>query len=330
MSLQKVSHFYSELSNSSIENIEHPDLCIQDVQLDIKRDDCLHSIVSGNKWRKLKHVLLTIESSGYKKVASMGGMYSNLLHALSYLCYRLGWQLDLLVRGHPQQKLTPALMDAVKWGARLNYINRENFRKLRSSPPDLDKDVFWIPEGGFHELSLKGTAESIMELPGYYDYIVMATATGASLAGISCGIQKRKLNTRVIGISVLNNASQLRNDIAMMLHQCSAYDERTAFTQDAVSAGAPLIDVPLTDVPLTGSQMPIVVSGFEFGGYAKKNDTLIQFIAEFESDYDIPLEPVYSGKSFYATCELIKQGFFRKGSKILLIHCGGLQGKRSV
>jgi len=298
MRLLKVSHFFAELGNSPIFSIVDPVVIKNGVHLDIKRDDLLHPVISGNKWRKLKHLLLHIESRGFKKIAAMGGPYSNLLHALSYIGYRLGWSVELWVRGYPEQALTPTLLDATKWGATIRYVNRVEFRELREQPPHLDGDVFWIPEGGFHELALKGTVESLMEVNSVYDFVLLATATGTSLAGLSLGAKYSMPSTKVVGISVLNNAEQVLTDINELLPQ-----------------------------PI---RRPELISGYEFGGYAKSSSKLDQFINDFKRDHDIALEPVYSGKSFFATIDLVNKGYFPRGSRVLLIHCGGLQGNRKT
>ena len=67
---------------------------------------------------------------------------------------------------------------------------------------------------------------------------------------------------------------------------------------------------------------------YHFGGFAKTTDELNQFIISFKQDYDIQLEPVYSGKMLYGILDLVKQDYFKKGSRILAIHGGGLQGIR--
>lgn len=296
MQLKKVSHFFAEIAASNLQSISIPIVAPQNLSLTVKRDDCLHPIVSGNKWRKLKHLLLDIEAKGYRHLAVMGGAYSNLIHALAYLTYRLGWRLELYVRAYPQQALTPTLKDAVRWGANIHYVNREQFRLFRAQPPTLADDVFWVAEGGFHSLALKGTAETLMELTQEYDYIVTACATGAGIAGLQCGIEMRGLSSQVIGISVLNNSQAVRQEIKEILPK--------------------------------NYRQPTIISGYEFGGYAKCSEKLESFIDNWERTQGIILEPIYSGKSFYGTIDLIGKNFFKPNSKILLIHCGGLQGKR--
>lgn len=295
MQIQKVSHFFSQLSHAKIQNMSSAHLLSQNIQLDIKRDDLLHPIISGNKWRKLKHLLIEIEAQGYKKIAVMGGQYSNLLHSVSYIAMLLGWQAYLYVGAHPEQELTPMLNDAIRWGAKVNYVNRIQYRNMRDEAPLLEDDIFWIPEGGYAELALKGSIESLMEIPHNYDYLIIASATGTSLAGYCQGASQLSLKTKMIGICVLNNDDEIVQHVRL-----------------------------LTD----GKVKPVIIKDYTFGGYAKKNDQLIQFIKQAEAQFQIPLEPVYSGKSFYAVMDLIKKGYFPTDSKILLIHCGGLQGRR--
>ncbi|WP_196141168.1 1-aminocyclopropane-1-carboxylate deaminase/D-cysteine desulfhydrase [Aliikangiella sp. G2MR2-5] len=277
------------------------------VSLEIKRDDLLHPLISGNKWRKLKHLLLAIEEQGSRSVAVMGGRYSNLLHTVSYIGYLLGWKVKLYVRGYPEQPLTPMLKDALRWGATIHLVDRQAFRELREAPPKLEEESFWIPEGGFDRLAVKGTIESLMEVPKSYDYIVIASATGTSMAGYIQATRYMKLQTKVLGVAVLKND----DEIEQHLNQLLAQEE----------AGYHLLEKHWQDSHR-------VIKGYEFGGYAKSTSELDGFIEKFEAQYHIPLERVYSGKSFFATIDLIEGGYFEAGSRILLIHCGGLQGLR--
>ena len=178
MKISQVSHLFSFIQNSPIQPIKENSVSVKGVQLDVKRDDLIHSIISGNKWRKLKYLLLAIEKKGYRRVASMGGAYSNFLHVLAYVCARLGWSCELYVRAYENQPLTPTLDDCLKWGAQLRFTDRQAFRYLRNKPPEIEEDIFWITEGGMANIAILGLSEIFMELPRQYDYVCMATATG--------------------------------------------------------------------------------------------------------------------------------------------------------
>ena len=297
MRLLKFHHIYSDISPSVVQSIDCPGANQQGICLQVKRDDQLHPVISGNKWRKLKHLLLKIESQGYRRITAMGGPYSNLLHSLAYICHRLGWQFQMLVRAYPEQPLTPMLRDAKRWGAKIVYLDKKAFRQLRSEPPQLDEGEFWINEGGFHPDSFKGTQETFMEFAQLPDYLVMATATGASLMGLALGAHRQSKPIKIIGISVLNNAQQVAADLDRLLPE--------------------------------QVKRPELIQGYEFGGYAKSNQELDRFISGFEKEHAIALEKVYSGKSFYAVMDLIEKGYFAMGSRVCVIHCGGMQGKRN-
>jgi len=294
MRFKNVSQLFSLIQTSQLQSISVKDAEKKTILLDIKRDDLLHPIISGNKWRKLKYLLLKIEQKGYRSVVTMGGRYSNFIHALSYICYLLGWKCELYIRGFAEQKLTPTMLDWIKWGARINYVDRKEFQHLRNHSPKLSNDCYWITEGGLHRYSLLGLKEMMMELNCPYDYIVIATATGTSMAGLIDGAKIYQPNAKIMGISVLNNVEQQRKNINQLIRK--------------------------TDHDWS------IVEGYDFGGFAKHNSDLDLFVSAFFQRYNIPLEPVYSGKSFYAVMDLLGKNYFKKNSHILLIHCGGLQG----
>lgn len=296
MQYKSVSQIFSIIQNSPVQRLSLDDAENRGILLDIKRDDLLHPIISGNKWRKLKYLLLSIETKGFRKVATMGGAYSNFIHSLSYVCHLLGWQCDVYIRAFPEQVLTPTMLDCSRWGASLQFVDRKRFRELRNKPPVLSDDVLWIAEGGMHEMSILGPQEIMMELSHQYDYIVIASATGTSVAGLIKGASVYQPDAKVIGVSVLNNAKQQQQDIA--------------------------------DLVPHSAQDWSIVEGYEFGGFAKSNSDLTTFISKFNQQHNIMLESVYSGKSFYAVMDMISKGKIENSSKILLLHCGGLQGAR--
>jgi 1-aminocyclopropane-1-carboxylate deaminase/D-cysteine desulfhydrase-like pyridoxal-dependent ACC family enzyme len=69
---------------------------------------------------------------------------------------------------------------------------------------------------------------------------------------------------------------------------------------------------------------------YHFGGYARKPEELLTFMNRFYRDTHIPSDFVYTGKLFYAALDMIKKGLFPAGSRLLLIHSGGLQGNGSL
>ena len=152
-----------------IESIEHPILDHSGIHLHIKRDDLLHPIISGNKWRKLKYTLLYALTKGHEHLISMGGPYSNHLHALAYIGHKLNLKTTGLIRGEQPTVDNYTLADMKKWGMNLKFITRGAFRDLRKyrnhdAEPAKKYNGFWIAEGGACHDALCGTAEIVKEI----------------------------------------------------------------------------------------------------------------------------------------------------------------------
>ena len=268
----------------------------------VKRDDLLHADVSGNKFRKLKYPLLALQGRPATLV-TMGGPWSNHLHALAHAGALLGWPTVGLVRG-AQGMDTATLDDCRQLGMRLVFVSRDDYRALRAHPEQwrrhvsgIDAGHVWLPEGGSAPAALRGVAELVDELPFIPDTMMVACGTGATLAGLLAGLKGRG---RVIGIAVLKNAGYLHQEIASLLRQAGypAYDNYTLLTDR------------------------------HHGGYGKAPPALRQFCADFMQETGIPLEPVYTGKMFDALRQMVQEGIFRADERIVAVHSGGLQGAR--
>ncbi len=268
------------------------------LELWMKRDDLLHPVISGNKWRKLKYILDHALALGADTLISMGGAYSNHLHVLAYVGKILGLKTIGLVRGEQPDVLTPALLDMNNWGMELRFITRTDYRLLRQyktydALPSLKPGQYWLPEGGALGLAMQGVAELVAELDIPYDRLCVSCGTGTTLAGIINAVPEQ---ARVLGFAALKNAGFLTAEVEVLLSQsCHNWQINLAY---------------------------------HFGGFAKTNAELNAFIDDFELKTSIPLEPVYTGKMLYAIYDLIKNHYFRPGQRIIAIHTGGLQGKR--
>ncbi len=288
---------------SPLTAIKSPQFESRQLRVYVKRDDLLHPYISGNKWRKLKHNLLEASRLGATKLVTFGGAYSNHLAAVAAAGFESGISALGVVRGERTEPLNPTLKYAEECGMELMYVSRTNFRKKSNTSilEDLKINLegcYVLPEGGTNCLALPGCAEIVEEietqLVSMPDYICTACGTGGTLAGIVSGL---KGQSTAIGISVLKG-DFLKNDVANLLASC----------------GEPARDnwQILTD--------------YHFGGYAKFKPELIDFINDFQKTHGIPLDPIYTGKLFFAAFDLAEKGFFKKNSTVVLVHTGGLQG----
>lgn len=279
------------------------------IQLWVKRDDLLHPFVSGNKFRKLKYPLLALQGSS-PSLVTMGGVWSNHLHATAHAAKLAGYPALALVRGyaHGQGQMSATLEDCLALGMQLQFVSRDSYRQLRDVPDAWRQYVaaptqqhVWLPEGGSDPAALPGVAELVTEIVCELgqppDSILVACGTGATLAGILAGMQGRG---RVLGVAAIKNADYLHVEIAGMLRR-AAYPA--------------LLNYEL-------------LCDFHHGGYAKAPPVLRQFCQELTAETGMPLEPVYTGKMFYALHQLVMAGKFRQGERVVAIHTGGLQGAR--
>jgi len=288
--------------HSDLTQINEPLLDAWGLELYLKRDDLLHPIISGNKWRKLKYILEHALSLKSHKIISMGGAYSNHLHALAYVGKALGIQTEARIRGEQAKQLNPTLKDMQEWGMQLEFVSRSDYRQLReykhyNELPSIQGGEYWLPEGGATDLALTGVAELVTEINMDYDVLCVPCGTATTLAGIVNS--QLAHNHQVLGFAALKGAGYLTDEVKKLLKNSDCHQNEW------------LIELQ-----------------YHFGGFAKVKPELINFIQQFEQRHKIQLEPVYTGKMLYGLYDLIAQGYFKTGQRIIAIHTGGLQGNR--
>jgi 1-aminocyclopropane-1-carboxylate deaminase len=200
--------------------------------------------------------------------------------------------------------LNPTLSFARENGMELYYMDRTAYRKKDSSEP-IEKlkerfgDFYLIPEGGTNELAVKGFSELIHKINLDFDYVCCPCGTGGTLAGLISGLNGQ---SNALGFAVLKGASFLKENVKSLLK----------------NSGGELFNN--WEINLD----------YHFGGYAKVNNALIEFISTFYSRTKIPIEPIYTGKMLFGIYDLISKGFFTQGTRIIAIHTGGLQGLKGL
>jgi 1-aminocyclopropane-1-carboxylate deaminase/D-cysteine desulfhydrase-like pyridoxal-dependent ACC family enzyme len=288
---------------SPLQKVEHETFVRHGLCLYVKRDDLLHPHVSGNKWRKLKHNLLEAQRLSCTRLVTFGGAYSNHIAAVAAAGREFGFSTLGVVSGEESSAGNPTLDFALQCGMDLRFTSRANMRNLSEKAVlqhlniDIEK-TFVLPQGGANCLALAGCREIVEETTAQIgrlpDYFITACGTGTTLAGIASGLDGKG---SALGIAVLKG-NFLQNEVEKRLAACGE---------------------------MNASNFQ-VVEGFHFGGYAKWTQELVSFINDFKAETDIPLDPVYTGKAFFAAIELAKQGYFPEGASVVLVHTGGLQG----
>ncbi|WP_371194192.1 1-aminocyclopropane-1-carboxylate deaminase/D-cysteine desulfhydrase [Glaciecola sp. SC05] len=279
-----------------------------------KRDDLLHPIISGNKWRKLRPILEQARTSQVKHIASFGGAYSNHLHALGFCCKTMNIPFTAVIRAHPNSPLTPMLIDLKAWGASLAFVSRVEYQQrhdisYQAHLKTSQKIDLLIPEGGSDARSLEGVADIIDEVCAEqtqpFDLIVLPVASGGTMAGLIKCIAERGLPSKVLGIAVLKGEGYLEGILDDLL---APHKKQTAldYTNWSIAHDA----------------------DFHGGGYAKMTMAHKEFKEQFLHEHGFDLDCIYNTKSFFALRQLMIKNKLSEFPRILILHTGGLQGDR--
>jgi len=278
-----------------------PELQDNNYQLFIKREDKIHPLVSGNKFRKLKYNLQEASSQQKKTLLTFGGAYSNHILAAAVAGNLKNFQTIGIIRGDElgidiSKTLAnnTTLRTAFEHGMKLEFISRESYRSKTTTSflkniQEKYGDFYLIPEGGTNNLAVKGCEEILTKEDHQFDYICSCVGTGGTIAGIINSAQKLQ---KILGFPALKGGF-LKNEI-----------QQYSNTQDNWQ----------------------LIHDYHFGGYGKYTDELIHFINKFKTATKIPLDPIYTGKMMFGVLDMINKKRFPNGSKILIIHSGGLQG----
>ena len=260
----------------------------------VKRDDLIHDVVSGNKWRKLKDNIAHYFSNCYSGIVTFGGAHSNHILASSYVAEKYRIPLNLIIRGERPKELSPTLKTCVTLGAKLHFLSREQYKKDKSNKLFfLEKfpNNFIIPEGGANRYGISGCEAIVQEINIDFDEIYCDVGTGTTLVGIH---RKLKKNQCVRGVVVLKGATYLNKEI-----------NRLAQSN-----------------PSNGSIQ--LLHNYHFGGYAKYSEPIIEFMRAFYKQTGIKTDPIYSAKLFYALISELKHQTNK--NVVVVVHSGGLQG----
>ncbi|MBP6001499.1 MAG: 1-aminocyclopropane-1-carboxylate deaminase/D-cysteine desulfhydrase [Flavobacterium sp.] len=267
------------------------------IELYIKREDLVHPIISGNKFRKLKYNLQEAKRLGCKKLLTFGGAFSNHIVAVAGAGAEFGFETIGIIRGEElQDKIqeNPSLLKAQQFGMQFNFVDRNQYRD-KMDPNFLALltarygSFYLIPEGGTNELAIRGCEEILTAADKIaFSHICCAVGTAGTLSGI---INASNADQQIIGFSSLKGSF-------------------------------------LSEVICNFAQQKnwSVIESYHFGGYGKVTDELIRFLNAFYDKYQVPLDPIYTGKMMFGILDLIQQNYFPPHSKIVAIHTGGLQG----
>ena len=275
--------------------IKHPN-----VELFIKREDLIHPLISGNKFRKLKYNLLQAKEENQTTLLTFGGAFSNHILAVASAGFENDFKTIGIIRGDElidKINENPTLKKAQELGMQFKFVSREWYR-TKNENESIEQlknefgDFYLLPEGGTNELAIKGCEEILTNDDKIFTHICCSIGTGGTISGI--------INSSFSGQQVIGFPS-LKGDF--ISKEISNFANKSNWN---------------------------IISDYHFGGYGKISDELIRFINDFYIQHKIPLDPIYTGKMMFGIDALIQNNYFPKGSKVLAIHTGGLQGIKGM
>ena len=270
------------------------------IELYIKREDEIHPFVSGNKFRKLKYNIQEAKKTNKNTLLTFGGAFSNHIVATAVAGYLTDFKTIGIIRGEElgldvteTLSKNTTLKNSYEHNMQFEFVSRELYRKkledsFINNLKEKYGDFYLIPEGGTNDLAIKGCEEILTVSDAKFDYICCAVGTGGTISGV---INASSKHQKVIGFPALKG-DFLFDDIKK----------------------------------LTSKSNWSLQTNYHFGGYAKYTDELIRFINDFNKDTGVLLDPIYTVKMIFGILDMIKKNQFKKGSKILAIHTGGIQG----
>jgi 1-aminocyclopropane-1-carboxylate deaminase len=272
------------------------------IELSVLRLDLIHPIISGNKLFKLFYFLQDAEKFPQKQIITFGGAYSNHLVATAYACKLKGLKSTGIVRGEKPQQLSHSLQNCLEYGMELKFISRQEYDQkedsdLRQSLLKEFGDAIIIPEGGYDPIGAKGAALIMNYINEETTHICCALGTATTVAGLLSAVRKEQ---QIIAVPVLKGLTDIDTRIA---HLITGYDSKNVLQ---------------------------VMDNYHFGGYAKYTPELVAFMNKLYQQYQLPTDFVYTAKLFYAIFDAIDKKQFPRGTKIVCLHTGGLQGNLSL
>lgn len=275
-----------------------------DVEFSLIRLDLTHPHVSGNKWFKLQPALKQARLSSHTPLLSFGGAYSNHLHALAYAACQEGLTAIAIIRGEEPSVYNPTLQDLKRWGMQLHFVSRAEYAKRY----DLEYQEYLkhkfgnfqlIPEGGSSAEAVHACAriwDVIQQDQTFPDFLGCAMGTGATVSGL---ISDKPESVKVIAVPAIK------------------VDHTTALAM-------------LNDHWLKSDLKP--KDGFQvLAGdlpYARISPMLAALWQRLFACYGVELDPVYTLRVYHRLSRMLLQGAFPRGTKVALLHTGGIQGLR--
>ena len=282
----------------------------------IKRDDQTGLALGGSKARKLEYLLGDAQSQQADTLVTLGAAQSNHCRQTAAAAACAGLRCELILNGKKPEVPNGNLLLDELLGATLHWIERSQraakSQELTEALRGAGRRPYFVPVGGSNAVGAVGYVAAMFELveqlktlPTLPDYLVVASSSGGTQAGMVVGAKATGFTGQVLGISIdrdLPDDGPYEEELAELANQTARrIGESTVFAAGDFS----------------------VVRGYMGGGYGVAGDLERNAIRTLASREGILLDPVYAGRAFGAMLDLIAKGRFKSTDTVLFWHTGG-------
>lgn len=275
----------------------------------VKRDDLTGLAMGGNKTRKLDYLLAEAQANGAHTIVTAGAVQSNHCRQTAAACARLNFSCILILSGEKPSTATGNLLLDQLFNAEIiwsSYEQRDQTLQLTYQTAwEAGRRPYLIPYGGSNTTGATAYVYALQELLTQQyqpDWIVFASSSGGTQAGLVAGAKLFGFKGKLLGISVDEPEGELKERVAFL----------ASATTDMLGEK---INIPSQDILVTDSYIG--------PGYGIMGTAEIEAIHLFARTEGLLLDPVYTGRAAAGMIDLIRQGYFRSNETIVFWHTGG-------
>ncbi len=275
----------------------------------VKRDDLTGIAFGGNKVRKLEFLLAEAQSHGARTVLTAGAIQSNHCRQTAAACARLGFDCRLVLSGQKPPSANGNLLLDQLFQAKITWTNLEErdttLQQTFQAAWDAGERPFLIPYGGSNTTGAMGYVFAMKEMLDqdcHPDWIVFASSSSGTQAGLVTGAKLFGYAGKVLGISVDESEADLKDKVASLANATAdGMDEEIRFLPQEI----------------------LVSADYLGGGYGVMGTAEMEAIRTFARLEGLLLDPVYTGRAAAGLIDLVRKGFFKPTETVLFWHTGG-------
>jgi D-cysteine desulfhydrase family pyridoxal phosphate-dependent enzyme len=292
-----------------IESMPRLEKTLNGPHLLVKRDDQTGLAFGGNKTRKLEFLVAEAQSAGADTLLSAGALQSNHCRQTAAAAAKFGFECILVLVGEPPAQASANLLLDQLFGARIIWAEKNRRDAILTETFDTvlaqGHKPYLVPYGGSNSTGALGYAFAMEEFVGQAvksDWIVFASSSGGTQAGLVLGAHLFNYPGGLLGISVDEPKAVLQRRVATLASETSGrMGSHIEFAPDQV----------------------LVNADYAAPGYGILTDAERESIHLFAKYEGLLLDPVYTGRAAAGLIDLIRKGFFKKEETVLFWHTGG-------